>query len=132
MRNSEMKWLCLLVILVISVLDEKKLVLAEECEVEIRGMTIECLYYMNKGDQRLLAPNDRCKKAITDAFPKLQCWCNSLSRKVAFPPGASMGDILSWKRILHCFSYTRLPLPAGYKCWNFIVPPGLPPSKVQE
>lgn len=77
MRNSEMKWLCVLFVMVVI-----SVVSAEECEVEIRGMTIECTYYMNKSDQRLLTPNDRCKKAIRDVFPKLQCWCNSLSRKV--------------------------------------------------
>jgi len=80
-----MKSLWLLVILVInvlSVLNEKKLVSAEECEVEIRGMTIECTYYMNKTNQRLVNPNDRCIKAINDVYPKLSCWCNSLSRKV--------------------------------------------------
>jgi len=86
MRNSDMKSFSLLVVLVINVLSVfqhgQKMVVAEECEVEIRGFQIECMYYMNKGDPRILNPNDRCCKVITDAYPKLSCWCNSLSRKV--------------------------------------------------
>ncbi|QCD96169.1 hypothetical protein DEO72_LG6g871 [Vigna unguiculata] len=53
-------------------------------------------------------------------------------RRLVFPIGGVVGETLDWKRVLHCFSYSRLPLPAGYKCWNFTVPPGLPPSNVEQ
>jgi len=85
MRNSDMKSLWLLVVLVMSVLvleHGHKMVGAEDCEEEIRGFTIECMYYMSNDSQSLVNPNARCCKVITDAYPTLSCWCNSLSRKV--------------------------------------------------
>ncbi|ESW21169.1 hypothetical protein PHAVU_005G047700 [Phaseolus vulgaris] len=134
MRNSDTKSFWLLVVLVMNVVSVfqhgHKMVAAEDCEEELRGFDIECMYYMNKGDPRILNPNHRCCKVITHAFPKLSCCCNNLSRKVVFPPGASVADTLSWTRVLHCFSYCDRPLPVGYKCWRFTVPPVHPSSKL--
>jgi len=86
MRNSDTKSFWLLVVLVMNVVSVfqhgHKMVAAEDCEEELRGFDIECMYYMNKGDPRILNPNHRCCKVITHAFPKLSCCCNNLSRKV--------------------------------------------------
>ncbi|KAL5150225.1 hypothetical protein HKD37_13G036900 [Glycine soja] len=131
MTNFNVKsiwWLPILAICVLSLCHDHKMVVAEDCEEELRGLNIECMYYMNKDDPSLLNPNGRCCKAITDAYPKLGCVCKNLSRKVVFPPYAgTYADLISWRRVMHCFSYCWRPLPADYKCNRFTVPN--PPPK---
>ncbi|KAK7323445.1 hypothetical protein VNO77_26918 [Canavalia gladiata] len=100
---------------------------AEDCEVDLRGFEIECMYYMHKGmPYMLLNPNDRCCKVIKEA--NIPCCCNNLSRKLVYPPGYTIEDMLDWGKVLHCFNNCGRPLPAEYKCGTFTVPPG-PPSK---
>lgn len=86
MANFDVKSIWLLSVFAICVLSlclYHKMVAAEEdCEEEFRGLNIECYYYMHSGDPTLIFPNDRCCKAITHAYPKLQRVCNILYRKV--------------------------------------------------
>ncbi|KAL5137204.1 hypothetical protein HKD37_10G027606 [Glycine soja] len=131
MANFDVKSIWLLSVFAICVLSlclYHKMVAAEEdCEEEFRGLNIECYYYMHSGDPTLIFPNDRCCKAITHAYPKLQCVCNILYRKVLYPPGAIIADIINWNKVMYCFSSCWRPLPAGYKCNRFTVP--TPPPK---
>ncbi|RDX79414.1 hypothetical protein CR513_40170, partial [Mucuna pruriens] len=85
MVNSDVKSLWLLAVLGMSVLSlshDPKMVAAEDCDVHLRGLEIECMYYMNKGNpSTLLNPNDRCCKVIKRA--NVPCVCRNLSRKLS-------------------------------------------------
>ncbi|XP_027339565.1 uncharacterized protein LOC113853245 [Abrus precatorius] len=109
--------------------DQKLLptVAGEDCDVDLRGFEIECMYYMNKGEpSTLINPNDRCCKVIKNA--NIPCCCRNLGRKLVYPPGYTIADLLNWKKVLHCMNYCGRPLTPASKCGNFIVPRGPPPK----
>ncbi|KAK7323410.1 hypothetical protein VNO77_26882 [Canavalia gladiata] len=134
MVGSDVKTYWLLAILGICVLslchDQKlaPMVAAENCDTDMRGLEIECMAFMNKGiPNKPEDPNDRCCKIIKQV--NVPCCCNNLNRKIGFPPGYhTIGDLLNWNKVLHCFNYCGRPFHAGYKCGPFTVPPGPPPK----
>lgn len=79
--NLKSIWL-LVTIAMISVLClcHHKVVAAEDCQVDMRGIQIECMYYMNKGDPSLKDPNDRCCNVIGGL--NLPCICRNLYQKL--------------------------------------------------
>ncbi|KAI4333041.1 hypothetical protein L6164_017896 [Bauhinia variegata] len=106
--------------------DEQKLVVvAENCQEDIWGFNIECMYYFAKSEP-LRDPNDRCCKVIQSA--NIPCCCRHLSDKLLFPPGKTYADMIDWPKVLHCMNYCGRPLPSGFKCGNFTGPQGAPPN----
>ncbi|XP_020990980.1 uncharacterized protein LOC107473192 isoform X2 [Arachis duranensis] len=92
---------------------------AEDCETDLRGLEIECLYYMHKGEpSTLMNPNKRCCDVIQQA--NLPCCCANLNRKLY---------LLDWRKVLHVLNFCGKPLAVGTKCGSFTVPPGPPPKK---
>lgn len=68
-------------ICVLSLFHHDHKVAAEDCEVDMRGLEIECMYYMNNGEpSTMLNPNDRCCKVLTGL--NLPCVCGNLHRKI--------------------------------------------------
>ena len=51
-----------------------------DCEQDLRGLEIECLYYMHKGVPPMQNPNDRCCNLIKVA--DVPCVCSKLSRHI--------------------------------------------------
>lgn len=57
------------------------LVAAEECEVDFRGLEVECMIFMHSGNpSAIIDPNNRCCNVIKNA--DLQCCCRNLDRKL--------------------------------------------------
>ncbi|KAI9115211.1 hypothetical protein K1719_013530 [Acacia pycnantha] len=98
----------------------------EDCERDLLGLQIECLYYMHKGEPPMQDPNDRCCNEIKKA--NVPCVCTKLSRHTVFPPNGTVEDLLDWNKVLHCFNFCGRPLKPGFKCGHFTVPPGPPPK----
>ncbi|CAL5201536.1 unnamed protein product [Lathyrus oleraceus] len=123
MLGSNMKSIWLLVILVITSLCHYKNVKGEDCERDILGMNIECMYYMNIGlPEEPIPPNDRCCNVLKTA--NVPCVCkNGLSRKLPFYPNKTYADAISWKKVMYCFDKCGRPLPHGFHCDRFTVPP---------
>ncbi|RDX79409.1 hypothetical protein CR513_40165, partial [Mucuna pruriens] len=121
MVNSNVKSFWFLAMCVLSLCHDLKMVAAENCDEDMRGLEIECLFYMNNSDPKLVDPNQRCCNIIKGV--NVPCCCSSiLQRKLVFPPGHVVADILDWTKVMHCFNYCGRPFPAGYKCGNFVVP----------
>ncbi|RYR79675.1 hypothetical protein Ahy_A01g004493 [Arachis hypogaea] len=91
---------------------------AEDCETDLRGLEIECLYYMHKGEpSTLMNPNKRCCDVIQQA--NLPCCCANLNRKLSYPPGFTIEDLLDWGKVLHTLNFCGKPLAVGTKCGMF-------------
>ncbi|XP_028789889.1 uncharacterized protein LOC114745883 [Neltuma alba] len=99
----------------------------EECQSDLIGLEIECLYYMHKGVPAMQNPNGRCCRAIHEA--NILCVCSKLTQKIIIPPGYTIEDMLDWYKVLNCLNFCGRPLPPGFKCGHFTVPPTGPPAK---
>ncbi|KAL1370038.1 hypothetical protein AAHE18_01G030800 [Arachis hypogaea] len=101
---------------------------AEDCEIDLRGLQIECLIYMHIGEpSTIINPNKRCCDVIQQA--NLPCCCANLNRKISYPPGSTIEDLLDWRKVLHVLNFCGKPLAVGTKCGSFTVPPGPPPKR---
>ncbi|MED6219907.1 hypothetical protein PIB30_040187 [Stylosanthes scabra] len=87
---------------------------SEDCETDLRGLEIECMYYMHKGEPpTLMNPNQRCCDVIQHA--NLPCCC-------IYPPGYTIEDMLDWGKVLNCLNFCGKPLDVGTNCGSFTVP----------
>ncbi|XP_028789888.1 uncharacterized protein LOC114753231 [Neltuma alba] len=126
MKNLKMKLVVLCVVVGVMGIIMAGVAEGEDCERDLRGLQIECLVFMHKGNAPIQDPNDRCCNEIKLA--NVPCVCSKLSRHLVIPPNETIEDLLDWPKVLHCFNFCGKPLAPGFKCGNFTVPPGPPPK----